>query len=174
MSSDLYKNFKKKVIRYDLFSSFCYTNCLPNTKLDIFVLISKSLSGSIIANISLLIILYLIWSKVSCQDWNHLQLPQHYRTAAGTTCNDRRTAANRRTSFPTKIATFCYARHFRHIRSRVTITVSAARVWACGGRCVGVGATLVQCRVCQGKQWTGFSALGLQWSVKCMSWLLSI
>jgi len=44
----------------------------------------------------------------------------------------------------------------------VTITVSAARVWACGGRCVGVGAALVQCRACQGKQWTGFGTLGLQ------------
>src|SRR6266566_1792539 len=37
-------------------------------------------------------------------------------------------------------------------RPNVMITVSAARVWACGGRCVGVGTALVQCRVCQGKQ----------------------
>jgi len=52
----------------------------------------------------------------------------------------------------------------------VTITVSATRVRAYGGRCVGVDTALVQCRVCQGKQWTGFNALGLQWSVKYISW----
>src|SRR6266566_1826669 len=31
----------------------------------------------------------------------------------------------------------------------ITITISAARVWACRGRCVGVGAALVQCRAYQ-------------------------
>jgi len=80
---------------------------------------------------------------------NHLQRPQHCRTASCTTCNDRRTAANRRTSFPTKIATVCYARHFRHIRSRfqkllpktrtrptyAIATTAYAAAYASGSRC---------------------------------------
>src|SRR6266566_1694637 len=45
------------------------------------------------------------FSNRFCQDWR-------------SPWNDRRTAANHRASFPTKIATFCYARHLRHIRSR--------------------------------------------------------
>ncbi len=47
-------------------------------------------------------------------------------------------------------------------RLYITITVSTARVKAYRGRCVGVGAALVQYRVYQGKQWIGFNALGLQ------------
>ncbi len=65
MSSSLYNFFEKKVIRYSLPFSFCYMSCFSNVKLNVFVSISKGLFGFVIVNIGLLIILCLIWSKVS-------------------------------------------------------------------------------------------------------------
>src|SRR6266566_2919290 len=81
----------------------------------------------------------LVLKNVKCQDWK-------------SPWNDRRTAANHRASFPTKIATFCYARHFchcRHIRSRfqklppktrirptyAIATKAYAAAYASGSRC---------------------------------------
>ena len=65
LSFNLYSFFEKNIIRCGLFSSFHYINCLLNTKLDVFISILKGLFKSIIINISLLIILYLIWLKTS-------------------------------------------------------------------------------------------------------------
>ncbi len=65
MNSSLYNFFKKKIIRYNLFFLSRCANCPLNTKSDISISISKGLFGSIITNIGLLMILYLIWSKVS-------------------------------------------------------------------------------------------------------------
>jgi len=50
LSFNLYNFFKKKAIKYSLSFSSYYTNCLSNTKLDIFVSISKGLFRFVIAN----------------------------------------------------------------------------------------------------------------------------
>ncbi len=66
LNSGLYSFLKKKVIKYGFLFSSCYTSCLLNIKLDAFISTLKGLFGSIIVNIDLLVILYLIWSKVFC------------------------------------------------------------------------------------------------------------
>ncbi len=48
-------------------------NCFSNAKLDTFVSISKGLSESIIINIGLLMILYLIWLKAFCYLYIYLK-----------------------------------------------------------------------------------------------------
>ncbi len=55
-----YSFFKNKAIRYNLSSSSRCINCFLNTKLNTSISILKGLFKSIIINISLLIILYLI------------------------------------------------------------------------------------------------------------------
>ena len=74
LSFGLYNFFEKKVIRCDLSFLFRCINCFPNAKLNIFISISKDLSGSVITNIGLLMILYLIWSKISCYFYIYLKV----------------------------------------------------------------------------------------------------
>ena len=73
LNSGLYSLFKKKVIGYSLSSSFRYINYPLNTKSNVFVLTSKGLSRSAITNINLIVILYLIWLKVSCYFYIYLK-----------------------------------------------------------------------------------------------------
>ncbi len=49
-----------------------------------------------------------------------------------------------------------------HFLLTFALSFTIVLVRAYGGRCVEVGAALIQYRVYQGKQWTGFSALRLQ------------